>query len=103
MMEREERLQKKQKAEGGSTRQQQAAATVARRQRGDRAPRIQRIRRYFHEVRIELKKVSWPTRDQMKAFTIVTLITSVSLTLVIFGLDFGLKELVLRVLGGING
>ncbi len=103
MMEREERLQKKQKPEGASGRQQQAAATAARRQRGEKGPLVQRIRRYFHEVRVEMRKVSWPTKDQMQAFTIVTLITSISLTLFIFGLDFGLKDLVLRALGGISG
>jgi hypothetical protein len=39
----------------------------------------------------------------MKNFTTVTLITSITLTLVVFGLDFGLKELVLIALGGISG
>jgi preprotein translocase subunit SecE len=102
MMEREERLQKRQRADAPS-RQQQVAASAARRQREDRGPLIQRIRRYFHDVRVELKKVSWPTAEQMKNFTTVTLITSIVLTLVVFGLDFGLKELVLRALGGISG
>ncbi len=103
MMEREERIQKKQKSESGVSRQQQVAAAAARRQRSDRGSFIERIRRYLHEVRVELKKVSWPTREQMKNFTVVTLITSIALTLVVFGLDFGLKELVLRALGGISG
>jgi preprotein translocase subunit SecE len=102
MMEREERLQKKQRAEAPS-RQQQVAASATRRQRGERGPLVQRVRRYFHDVRVELKKVSWPTSEQMKNFTTVTLITSIALTLVVFGLDFGMKELVLIVLGGING
>lgn len=102
-MEREERIQKKQKSESGVSRQQQVAAAAARRQRSDRGSFIERIRRYLHEVRVELKKVSWPTREQMKNFTVVTLITSIALTLVVFGLDFGLKELVLRALGGISG
>ena len=57
----------------------------------------QRIRSYFHDVRQELKRVSWPTRDQMIAFTTVTLITTVALTVVIFGLDVAMKEVVLFV------
>lgn len=103
MMEREERIQKKQKADGTMSRQQQVAAAAARRQRSDRGSFIERTRRYLHEVRVELKKVSWPTNEQMKNFTVVTLITSIALTLVVFGLDFGLKELVLMALGGISG
>ena len=35
-----------------------------------------RVRDYLHEVRVELRKVTWPTREQMIAFTTVTLITS---------------------------
>lgn len=97
MMEREERLQKK---GDGSPANRQAAAVASRRRGGEKGPLLQRIRRYFHEVRVELKKVSWPTNEQMKNFTTVTLVTSVALTLVVFALDFGLKELVLRLLGG---
>ena len=58
---------------------------------------------FVREVRSELKKVSWPTRDQMTAFTIVTLVTSVALTGFVFALDFGLKELVFLAIGGGNG
>ncbi len=100
MMEREERLQKKKRSEAPS-RTQQVTAAAARRPRAE-GTLWQRVRRYFHEVRVELKKVSWPTRDQMKNFTTVTVITSIALTLLVFGLDFGLKELVLLALGGIN-
>lgn len=109
MAEREERLQKKkQKAEGKGASRAQAAASAAqrRRQTGERKPIHRRIAQFFHEVRVEMRKVSWPTRDQMIAFTSVTLITSVGLTLIIFGLDAGLKETVLRVIqimGGAGG
>lgn len=57
-----------------------------------------RLRNYLHEVRQELKKVTWPTRDQMVAFTSVTVITSVVLTFVIFGLDIVMKEAVFWLL-----
>lgn len=97
MMEREERLQKK---GDGTPANRQAAAVTARHRRGEKGPLLLRVRRYFHEVRVELKKVSWPTNEQMKNFTTVTLVTSVALTLVVFALDFSLKELVLRLLGG---
>jgi preprotein translocase subunit SecE len=103
LMEREERLQKKQKeaaapgsrtpaATGASGWRARRAAAAA----GERKPLWQRVRQFLHEVRQELRKVNWPSRDQMVRFTSVTLVTSIILTLVIFALDFGLKELVLK-------
>ncbi len=100
LVEREERLSKK-KQPGGATanaRQrasQRAMAAGARRLPGERTSVLERIRQFFKEVRVELKRVSWPSRQQMIAFTAVTLITSIALTVVVFGLDIGLKELVL--------
>jgi preprotein translocase subunit SecE len=104
MMEREERRQKKQEERQGG-RQQSASqrAASAQRRSGEKKPFFKRIVAFFHEVRVELKKVSWPTRDQMLAFTVVTLVTSIALTAFVFVLDFGLKELVLFAIGGANG
>jgi preprotein translocase SecE subunit len=45
-----------------------------------------------------MRKVTWPTRDQMIAFTAVTLITSTVLTAVVFGLDVVMKEFVFWLL-----
>jgi preprotein translocase subunit SecE len=104
MMEREERRQKKQdERDGGgkATAAQRAAAAAAR--KGERKPLFRRLAQFLHEVRVELKKVSWPTRDQMVAFTIVTLVTSVALTGFTFGLDAGFKELVFFAIGGASG
>jgi preprotein translocase subunit SecE len=67
---------------------------------GDRVPLMQRLRRFLREVRAELKRVSWPTREQLVAFTAVTLITSTVLTLFIFGLDIFFKDGLLFFLGG---
>lgn len=104
MMQREERRQKKQdeREGGGRSAAAQRAAAVARSQ-GERKPLPKRISQFAHEVRVELKKVSWPTRDQMVAFTVVTLVTSIVLTGFVFGLDAGLKELVFFAIGGANG
>ena len=105
MMEREERRQKKQEQRQGGGKQaagQRAAAGLKQRS-GERKPLLKRITQFFHEVRVEMKKVSWPTRDQMTAFTVVTLVTSLALTGFVFALDFGLKELVFWAIGGGNG
>lgn len=104
MMEREERRQKKQEErQGGRTQSAGQRAANVQRRTGERQPLFKRLVQFFHEVRVEMKKVSWPTRDQMVAFTTVTLITSVALTGFVFALDFGLKEIVLLAIGGGNG
>lgn len=94
LQEREERRQKKQ--EGGTRAQRKAAALQSRSQpAAEKKPFYTRLKHYLHEVRQELRKVTWPTQDQMIAFTTVTVITSVVLTGVIFGLDVAMKEFVL--------
>jgi preprotein translocase subunit SecE len=93
LQEREERLQKKQ--DGASKAQRKASAMTRPQPVAEKKSLFARIKQYLHEVRQELKKVTWPTREQMIAFTGVTLITSAVLTGVIFGLDVIMKEFVL--------
>ena len=89
LQEREERLQKKQ----GKRRPQK------RPQKGqEQLGFFARVRKFLREVRVELKRVSWPSREQMVAFTTVTIITSAAVTLFVFGLDFLFKEGVLLLL-----
>lgn len=100
LMEREERRQKKQQEAGGRQVPGVPAGAVGR---GEKKPLRRRIAAFFHDVRVEMRKVSWPTRQQLFAYTVVAVVTSVALTLVIFGLDVGLKELVFFVIGGTDG
>ena len=97
LMEREERRQKSQE---GSSRREQAAARASAAP-AERKSLWKRMTSFLHDVRLEMKKVSWPTQQQMIAFTAVTMITSTALTLIIFGLDVALKQAVLIVLGGL--
>lgn len=104
LMEREERRQKKQQASAG----RQASVpgvpgTTAGRPVGEKKPIRERITGFFHDVRVEMRKVSWPTREQLIAFTTVAVVTSAALTLIVFGLDVALKELVFFVIGGTGG
>ena len=95
LQEAEERRRKKEK-EGQSKVQRKAAAMQNRPpETAERKSFFARVRDYLHEVRVELRKVTWPTREQMIAFTTVTLITSVALTFVIFGFDVAAKEFIL--------
>ena len=93
MQEREERLQKKGDT-GKDKASRRAAAIQGKPAATERKSFFGRIREYLHEVRQELRKVTWPTREQMVAFTAVTVITSTVLTAVIFGLDIVMKEFV---------
>ena len=116
MIEREERLQKnKEKADGGRgpagrgrtpAKVPPGGGTAG----GGAQPVVgkqslfRRVAEYLHEVRVEMRKVSWPTQEQLVVFTAVTMITSIALTLLIFGLDFGLKTVVIWIIdGGISG
>jgi preprotein translocase subunit SecE len=48
---------------------------------------VKRLRRYFDEVWSELKKVSWPTRDQVRTLTVLVFTISFVVGLYITVLD----------------
>ncbi len=96
LQEAEERRRKKAEESGQSPAQKRAAAMQARAQGGvERRSLFRKIADYLHEVRVELRKVTWPNREQMIAFTTVTLITTIVLTGVVFGLDVVAKQAVI--------
>lgn len=53
---------------------------------------------YVHEVRTELKRVTWPTRNEVVNYTIVVTLTVLILTAFIAGLDYLFGEGVLQLL-----
>ena len=50
---------------------------------------------FVREVRGELRKVAWPTKQEVVKYSTVVLLTVVLLTLFIFGLDYAFGEAVL--------
>jgi preprotein translocase subunit SecE len=56
-------------------------------------------KQFLKEVRQELKKVNWPTRQELVSYTIVVLVAVVFLTSLIFGMDLAFSKAILRVLG----
>jgi preprotein translocase subunit SecE len=96
LMEREERLQKRDQGNGAQRRVPGGPGRGG--PPGERRPLWQRLVSFLREVRQELKKVSWPSREQLTAFTAVTLVVATVLTLVVFVLDFGMKEAVFTLL-----
>jgi len=56
-------------------------------------------RQFLKEVRQELKKVNWPSRQELSAYTIVVLVSVVVLTSFVFGLDYVFSKGVLHIFG----
>ena len=58
-----------------------------------------RIRRYFDEVRSELRKVSWPTREQVRNLTVLVFAISLVVGIYITLLD-GVFRFLISVVAG---
>lgn len=56
---------------------------------------IQRTRRFIVDVKIELDKVTWPTRQDLKASTSVVLIFLGILAIMIGGMDVVFQNIVI--------
>src|SRR6185503_495220 len=70
----------------------------ARRERGLSGPQVGPIGRLTHflrDVRAEMKRVSWPTLNEVKNTTIITLIAVVFFAVYLFAIDQGLSRLIL--------
>jgi len=48
---------------------------------------IERFRKYLREVWIELGKVTWPTRDELRESTLVVIVATTIVTAFIFVID----------------
>ncbi len=59
---------------------------------------IQKAVNYFKDVRIEMAKVSWPTREELYESTIIVLVLSLILAIFVFGVDQGLSNILKIIL-----
>jgi len=53
---------------------------------------------FLREVRGELRKVAWPSREEVVNYSIIVFITVILLTFFIFALDFVFGDFVLKLL-----
>jgi preprotein translocase subunit SecE len=67
----------------------------ARRERGQAERGPSRIGQFLHDVRQELKRVSWPTASNVQNTTIITLIAVIFFAVYLFLVDQGLSRLIL--------
>ena len=72
---------------------------AARRERGHSGPQglVGRLGQFLHDVRAEMKRVSWPSLNQVQNTTIITLIAVVFFAVYLFLVDQGLSRLILGV------
>ena len=61
---------------------------------------IQKISQYFNGIQVEMKKVTWLSKEEMLGSTVIVGIFSVMIAIFLFFVDFGLSEFVSRILGG---
>ena len=57
------------------------------------------IRTYFNDVKIELKKVTWLSKNEMLGSTSVVWIFAIIVSIFLFIVDFGITQFVSRLLG----
>jgi preprotein translocase subunit SecE len=89
-------MKRAQRRQGTQVDRAQAAATARRAQVQEKRKRTG-ARQFLKEVRQELKKVLWPTRQELVTYTIVVLVTVIVVTTYVFGLDVVFSRLVLNV------
>jgi preprotein translocase subunit SecE len=70
---------------------------VARHERGqgERGSSPGRLGQFLHDVRAELKRVSWPTASNVQNTTIITLIAVIFFAVYLFLVDQALSRLIL--------
>ena len=61
---------------------------------------ISKITDYMHGVQLEMKKVTWLSKEEMLGSTMIVGIFAVFIAVFLFFVDFGLSEFVSKLLGG---
>ncbi len=54
---------------------------------------IGKISQFVKDVKLEMNKVTWPTRDELTASTTIVLVVSLALAIFIFVADFLLSRI----------
>lgn len=48
---------------------------------------------YFKDIAKEMKKVSWPTKDQLRDYTKIVILTMIIMSIFVFIVDKGVSEI----------
>ena len=57
------------------------------------------LKDYFKGVKVEMKKVVWPTRKELGSYTVVVLVTCAVFALAFWGIDSGFLAILRGLLG----
>ena len=60
---------------------------------------LEKVNKYLKETMAELRKMTWPTKDEIIGSTIVTVVVCLIVSLFIFGVDQGLTAVIKLVFG----
>ena len=61
---------------------------------------IQKISQYFNGIQVEMKKVTWLSKEEMLGSTVIVGVFSILIAVFLFVVDFGLSEFISRIIGG---
>jgi preprotein translocase subunit SecE len=61
---------------------------------------VEKLKKYFKETIAEMRKMTWPTKDELIGSTIVVVVVSVVLSAFIFVVDQGLTAAINAIFGG---
>jgi len=61
---------------------------------------FEKISQYIGSVQVEIKKVSWLSKDELMGSTVIVGVFSLLVSIFLFFIDFSLTEFVSRLLGG---
>lgn len=64
--------------------------------------RLDQVKRYFRDVRAEMRKVVWPNRKELVTYTIVVIVATGALSLFIGFVDLVVAR-TLSLIGGFGG
>jgi len=69
----------------------------------EKEPRENGIVRTFREVRSEMKKVVWPTREETVRLTVVVIAISAVISVILFSADAVFQFLILKLQSWVTG
>ena len=67
--------------------------------KAETAKQENRLTRYLRESRAEMRKVTWPTREEAINLTSIVLIVTFLMSLFLWGLDVVFDSIMLRLIG----
>lgn len=87
------RVQEKSQASGKRQKQMAQRKKAAEKKKAEKKGAWKTITQFFKDVRIEMKKVIWPSRQEVINYTIVVLVTVTVVATFILVLDLALSRL----------